>query len=200
MKHRKQVLIFVAAVLILGIACRGGSGTGGSTDIPFFTPTVAPQICENDDYPADAPQFGDDSGFDYTVTESGLRVFDHVAGDGPSPDPTDDVLVEYTGFLTTGCIFDTSRKRPNPTLFTIPQLIPGMQEGIIGMQLGGIRRIKIPANLAYQDLGIAGRIPPTPRSSSRWNWSRLTPGPTMAPRKIPQKNPLKRRVVTDLCA
>lgn len=160
MKHRKQVLIFVAAVLILGIACRGGSGTGGSTDIPFFTPTVAPQICENDGYPADAPQFGDDSGFDYTVTESGLRVFDHVAGDGPSPDPTDDVLVEYTGFLTTGCIFDTSRKRPNPTLFTIPQLIPGMQEGIIGMQLGGIRRIKIPANLAYQNLGIAGRIPP----------------------------------------
>ena len=160
MKHRKQVLIFVAAVLILGIACRGGSGTGGSTDIPFFTPTVTPQICENDDYPADAPQFGDDSGFDYTVTESGLRVFDHVAGDGPSPDPTDDVLVEYTGFLTTGCIFVTSHKRPSPTRFTIPELIPGMQEGIIGMQLGGIRRIKIPANLAYQNSRIAGRIPP----------------------------------------
>ncbi len=160
MKHRKQVLIFVAAVLVLGIACRGGSGTGGSTDIPFFTPTATAQVCENDTYPSDAPQFGDDSGFDYTVTESGLRVFDHVAGDGPSPDPTDDVLVHYTGFLTDGCIFDSSRTRSGPTPFTIQGLIPGMQEGITGMQLGGFRRIKIPADLAYQNFGILGRIPP----------------------------------------
>ena len=160
MKHRKHVLIFVAALLVLGIACRGGVGTGGSTAIPFFTPTAVAQVCENDTYPSDAPQFGDDGGFDYTVTESGLRVFDHVAGDGPSPDPTDDVLVEYTGFLMTGCIFDTSRTRPNPTLFTITELIPGMQEGITGMRQGGTRRIRIPAGLAYQNFGIPGRIPP----------------------------------------
>ncbi len=160
MKHRKQALIVVAAVLVLAIACRGGAGTGGSTAIPFFTPTVAPQVCENDGYPSDAPQFGDDGGFEYTVTESGLSIFDHVAGDGPSPDPTDNVLVHYTGFLRDGCIFDTSRTRSGPTPFTIQELIPGMAEGITGMNVGGSRRIKIPAILAYQNSGIAGRIPP----------------------------------------
>ncbi len=143
------------------MACfRGGTDTGGSTAIPFFTPTVAPQVCQNDGYPSDAPQFGDDSGFEYTVTESGLSVFDHVAGDGSSPDPTDNVLVEYTGFLTDGCIFDTSRTRSGPTPFTIQELIPGMAEGITGMNVGGSRRIKVPAILAYRNSGIAGRIPP----------------------------------------
>ena len=110
-------MIFVAAVVVLGIACRGGAGTGGATVIPFFTPTVAPQVCENEGYPADAPQFGDDSALEYITSESGVRIFDHVTGDGPSPDPTDEVLVEYTGFLTNGCIFDTSRTRTGPTLF-----------------------------------------------------------------------------------
>ena len=159
MKHRKHVLIFIAAVLVLGIACRGGSGTGGANAIPFFTPTVAAQVCENDDYPSDAPQFYDDE-FEYTATESGLDVFDRVVGTGASPDPTDDVLVHYTGFLSDGCIFDTSRRRSNPTLFSLLQLIQGMQEGIAGMQVGGSRRIKIPPDLAYQNLGVAGRIPP----------------------------------------
>ena len=160
MKHRNHVLILIAAVLILTIACRGGSGTGGSTAIPFFTPTVAAQVCQNDTYPSDAPQFGNDGDFDYVVTDSGLGVFDHTVGAGASPDPNDDVLVEYTGFLTDGCIFDTSRTRSNATLFPMPGLITGMQEGIAGMQVGGSRRIRIPADLAYQNFGIPGRIPP----------------------------------------
>lgn len=161
MKHRKYAPFLIAAALVLTVACfRGGTDAGGSTDIPFFTPTVSAQVCENDTYPSEAPQFGDDGGFDYVVTESGLRVFDHVTGDGLSPDPTDDVLVEYTGFLTTGCVFDTSRTRSNATLFPVDGLIAGMQEGILGMQVGGSRRIRIPASLAYQNIGIPGRIPP----------------------------------------
>ena len=160
MKHRKPLLIIIASILVLAIACRGGVGTGDSTSIPFFTPTAAPQVCENDDYPSDAPQFGDDGGLEYTITESGLGVFDHVVGDGLSPDPSDSVLVHYTGFLTDGCIFDTSRTRTGPTLFAIEGLIPGFAQGVTGMNVGGSRRIKIPAALAYQDFGVIGRIPP----------------------------------------
>jgi hypothetical protein len=161
LKHRKYAPLIIAAALILTVACfRGGTDSGGSTAIPFFTPTVVPQVCENDGYPSDAPQFGDDSGFEYVVTESGLSVFDRIEGTGASPDPTDDVLVHYTGFLTDGCIFDTSRTRSGPTPFTLTQLIPGMQEGITGMRLGGSRRIKIPPGLAYQTAGFPGRIPP----------------------------------------
>ncbi len=160
MKRRKQVLIIIAAILVFAIACRGGAGTGGSTDIPFFTPTAAAQVCENDEYPSDAPQFGDDGELEYVVSENGLGVFDRVVGDGPSPDPTDSVLVHYTGFLTDGCIFDTSRTRTGPSPFTIEQLITGFAQGITGMNVGGSRRIKIPPDLAYQDFGIPGRIPP----------------------------------------
>ena len=160
MKHRKQALIFVAAVLVFAIACRGGTGTGGSTDIPVFTQTAVPQVCENDGYPSDAPQFGDDSDIDYTVTESGLSIFERVVGTGPSPDPVDTVLVEFTGFLVDGCIFGSSRARSGPSPFIIEQLIPGMEEGMTGMKVGGSRRIKIPSVLGYQDLGIPGRIPP----------------------------------------
>ncbi len=143
------------------MACfRGGTDSGGSAAIPFFTPTVSPQVCENDNYPSQAPQFGDDNAFEYVVSETGLSVFDHAVGTGASPDPNDNVLVEYTGFLTTGCVFDTSHTRTNATLFPMPGLIAGMQEGIAGMQVGGSRRIRIPAELAYQAFGIPGRIPP----------------------------------------
>jgi len=145
--------------MLVVIACRGGTGTGGQVSIPVFTPTVSPQICLNDDYPSDAPQFGDDSSFAYTTTETGLRIFDHVVGTGDASSPGDGVSVNYTGFLSDGCIFDTSEDRGQPTLFGLSQLVDGMEEGVGGMLVGGKRRVSIPANLAYQGAGIPGRIP-----------------------------------------
>jgi len=197
LKHRKLALILIMAALALTMACfRGGVGTGDATAIPFFTPTVSPQVCENDGYPSDAPQFGDDGGFEYVSKENGVKIFDHVVGDGASPDPTDEVLLQYTGFLTSGCIFDTNQTRVTPTLFPIDGLISGFREGILGMKLGGSRRISIPASEAYRDLGIPGRIPPNSTIIFEVELIEINPGdddgsvaePTEEPAQTPSGN------------
>jgi len=161
LKFRRLTPLFATALVLIIIACRGGAGVGGQVDIPVFTPTVSPQICLNDDYPADAVEFGNDSSFDYITTASGLRYFDHEVGVGHAPADGSGVSINYTGFLTDGCVFDTSQVRGQPTLFGLNQLVDGMEEGVSGMLVGGKRRISIPSNLGYQDAGIPGRIPPS---------------------------------------
>ena len=68
--------------------------------------------------------------------------------------------VHYTGWLTTGTVFDSSKTRGKPATFGLGQVIKGWQEGIPGMKPGGVRRLKIPGSLAYGAGGIPGTIPP----------------------------------------
>jgi peptidylprolyl isomerase len=159
-KFRRFTPLFAAALILVVIACRGGTGVGGQVDVPVFTPTVSPQICLDDEYPAGAPLFGSDLSFDYTTTATGLHYFDHEVGTGDSPEDGKGVSLHYTGFLTDGCIFDTSQIRGQATLFGLNQLVDGMEEGVSGMLVGGKRRIKIPPSLGYEAAGIPGRIPP----------------------------------------
>ncbi len=160
LKIRRFMPLFAAVLILVVIACRGGAGVGDQVDVPVFTPTVSPQTCLNDRYPSDAPQFGTDSSIAYTTTASGLQIFDHEIGTGDAPVAGLGVSLHYTGFLTDGCVFDTSYIRFQPTLFGLSQLVDGMEEGVSGMLVGGKRRISIPPALGYRDAGIAGRIPP----------------------------------------
>jgi hypothetical protein len=92
---------------------------------------------------------------DIVATGSGLRYIDEVVGSGPMPTQTQCVTVHYTGWLTDGTQFDTSRDgRPAP--FTLAGVIAGWTEGVSGMQAGGKRRLIIPGELAYG----AGGYPP----------------------------------------
>ncbi|MFQ5570658.1 MAG: FKBP-type peptidyl-prolyl cis-trans isomerase [Rhodothermales bacterium] len=97
----------------------------------------------------------------YTVTDTGLKIFDFVVGTGPIAEPGDNLLVHYNGWLTDGTLFDSSRLNGQPFGFIIGagQVIPGWDEGLLNMRVGGERQLVIPPHLAY---GIRGRgsIPP----------------------------------------
>jgi len=98
---------------------------------------------------------------DYTETDSGLKYYDIVEGDGATPEAEQVVIVHYTGWLEDGTKFDSSVDRGQP--FTFPlgtgSVIAGWDEGVATMKVGGKRQLMIPSELAYGDGG-SGSIPP----------------------------------------
>ena len=97
-----------------------------------------------------------------TSTSSGLTIEDLVVGSGPEAKTGDTVSVHYTGTLLNGEKFDSSLDRGQPFTFTIgvSQVIQGWQEGLLGMQPGGKRKLTIPPELGYGEQGAGGVIPP----------------------------------------
>jgi FKBP-type peptidyl-prolyl cis-trans isomerase len=94
-----------------------------------------------------------------TVDE--LVIEDIEIGDGEEALPNSLITVHYTGTLTDGSKFDSSLEGEP---FTVPlgqgNVIKGWDEGIVGMKVGGKRRLTIPADLAYGDQGSPPVIPP----------------------------------------
>ncbi len=99
---------------------------------------------------------------DYVTTTSGLKYHDFVVGSGATPTAGQQVVVHYTGWLLNGAKFDSSVDRGEPFAFNIGvgQVIPGWDEGVMSMQVGGKRQLVIPAALGYGARGAGGVIPP----------------------------------------
>lgn len=97
-----------------------------------------------------------------TTTASGLKYVDLVVGKGASPVRGKQVKVHYTGTLENGTKFDSSVDRRQPFSFVIGvgQVIKGWDEGVMGMKVGGKRKLVIPASLGYGARGAGGVIPP----------------------------------------
>ena len=97
-----------------------------------------------------------------TSTSSGLQYWDIFVGTGPTAAPGNMVKVHYTGFLTSGEKFDSSRDRGEPFSFPLGagQVIKGWDEGVAGMKVGGQRQLRIPPALGYGASGAGGVIPP----------------------------------------
>jgi len=95
------------------------------------------------------------------TTPSGLRITDLVIGDGPEATAGQTVVVNYRGTLENGKEFDSSYGR-GPFSFPLGagRVIKGWDEGVAGMQVGGKRKLVIPADLAYGERGAGGVIPP----------------------------------------
>jgi FKBP-type peptidyl-prolyl cis-trans isomerase len=96
------------------------------------------------------------------TTDSGLVYEDIQPGDGDTAQAGKSVSVHYTGWLTDGRKFDSSKDRDEPFGFRLGarQVIPGWDEGVAGMKVGGVRKLTIPAHLAYGTRGAGGVIPP----------------------------------------
>ncbi len=94
------------------------------------------------------------------VTASGLTIIE-LGGEGESGVKTGDhVWVHYTGTLTNGTKFDSSRDRAEPFEFNVGRkdVILGWDEGLIGMKVGEKRKLIIPPTLGYGSVA-SGRIP-----------------------------------------
>jgi FKBP-type peptidyl-prolyl cis-trans isomerase len=93
----------------------------------------------------------------------GLVIEDVVVGSGPeATGPGQFVTVHYTGWLTDGTEFDSSRRRDEPFGFPlgVGYVIPGWDQGVVGMRVGGKRKLTIPPELGYGSRGAGGVIPP----------------------------------------
>jgi FKBP-type peptidyl-prolyl cis-trans isomerase len=114
------------------------------------------------------------------VDEPGSSTFKPAEGQKPPPGPTelvstdevvgtgreaktgDEVKVHYTGTLMNGTKFDSSRDRNDPFTFKLGagQVIKGWDQGVVGMKVGGKRKLVIPADLGYGERGSPPTIPP----------------------------------------
>lgn len=85
------------------------------------------------------------------TTGSGLKYTDLVVGNGPSPRTGQTAVVHYTGTLTDGTKFDSSRDKGQPYQFSLGrgEVIRGWDEGVATMKVGGRRRLVVPPVLAY---------------------------------------------------
>jgi FKBP-type peptidyl-prolyl cis-trans isomerase FkpA len=96
------------------------------------------------------------------TTPSGLKYEDIKVGTGDVAETGKTVTVHYTGTLTDGKKFDSSKDRGQPFDFPLGggRVIRGWDEGVKGMKVGGVRKLTIPADLGYGARGAGGVIPP----------------------------------------
>jgi peptidylprolyl isomerase len=156
------VVIALAALIVASIV--GGGGSESAVSQPSLTPSVStPTPAGQTPRPTPAPNPPAVSGEPVT-TPSGLQYIDLQPGTGATPQNGQTVVADYTGWLQSdGTLFDSSLN-PGRTPFEFVlgqgQVIKGWDEGFSTMQVGGKRRLIIPAALAYGEAGQGSDIPP----------------------------------------
>jgi len=98
----------------------------------------------------------------FVTTPSGLVYEELTVGAGAEAVSGKKVTVHYTGWLSNGTKFDSSKDRNDPFEFNLGQgqVIKGWDEGVAGMKVGGKRKLTIPPALGYGARGAGGVIPP----------------------------------------
>jgi FKBP-type peptidyl-prolyl cis-trans isomerase FkpA len=91
---------------------------------------------------------------------SGVVIRETKPGNGPTPQATDKVKVNYEGTLIDGTVFDSSYKRGQPAEFGLNQVIKCWTEGLSHMKVGEEAQLVCPSDTAYGDMGRPKTIPP----------------------------------------
>lgn len=137
MTFRRSAFALCLSLLLLGTAC---GSTGGDTAAEDATTSPAPKYSST---PCNEPE---------TKKPSGLIIQDLACGTGPAAQTGNIVTVDYTGTFENGEVFDTSKKEgrePFPVQLGAGQVIKGWDIGLVGMHVGGTRKLTIPSQLAY---------------------------------------------------
>ena len=133
------VLIGIAALGLFAYLIFGPSASSGpsSTIITSDSPKVEPTVAEN------------------------VKIEDLQEGTGPEVKSGDTISIHYVGTLTNGTKFDSSYDRGEPyeTKIGVGEVIKGWDLGVVGMKVGGKRKLTIPPSLGYGEQG-SGSIPP----------------------------------------
>jgi hypothetical protein len=95
----------------------------------------------------------------FVKDSNGIGIWDITQGTGATVAKGANIKVFYTGWLTDGTKFDSSRTAGSPASFDLDNLITGWQKAVPGMKVGGIRRLLIPPNEGYGASG-SGSVPP----------------------------------------
>jgi hypothetical protein len=129
----------------------------------------------------------------------GLAYIDITVGTGTLAHSNDTVTVHYTGWLTDGTKFDSSRDRGTPFPVDLnanpAQVIAGWVEGVPGMKVGGKRKLIVPGSLAYGSAGKQDQntgayvIPPNATLIFEIELLSLTVGPSPSPIPSPKPTP-----------
>ena len=100
---------------------------------------------------------------DSITMDNGLVIEDIIEGDGKEANDYNKVVVNYTGKLEDGSVFDSSLspgKEPFTFTLGVGSVIKGWDMGVKGMKVGGKRKLTIPPELGYGDRGAGNVIPP----------------------------------------
>ena len=172
---RKNLTALSAALLAaLALAACGDEKTdsrqsGASQAAPSATTTATETNPETPSEPTEGGKVSKDLDEKPQIPKPGgspptaLRVDDIVKGKGKAAKKGDKVAVQYVGVaFSTGEEFDASWERGEPFEFTLGggEVIPGWDEGVVGMKEGGRRQLTIPAELAYGAQGSPPAIGP----------------------------------------
>jgi peptidylprolyl isomerase len=125
------------------------------------------------------------------TTDSGLQYIEIIEGDGPAPQAGEIVAVHYRGTLEDGTEFDSSYSRGQPFTFALGQgfVIPGWDEGIALMKVGGKGKLIIPPELAYGEQGAGGGvIPPNATLTFEVELVEILPGSPEAPTEVAEED------------
>ena len=155
------IFVFGTVILLVGIAFAiNAEKIKGPWDSLIATPSTAPAsaLTVNEAPPTATPTQRPAPTF-APVTE--LKIEEISVGSGAEAASASALTVNYIGALTNGQVFDTSiGKQPFSFAMGTGQVIKGWEEGLLGMKVGGRRRLHIPPQLGYGAQGAGGVIPP----------------------------------------
>ncbi|MDP3792278.1 MAG: FKBP-type peptidyl-prolyl cis-trans isomerase [bacterium] len=149
----KNIFLYTTVVLLVGIATWFfiNKMRTVSKEAVSLTPTFSNSV-------------SDDStkGGEWIKLPSGLEYQDVVMGQGTEAKNGDAVATHYLGTLQNGTKFDSSYDRGQPFVFLLGKgtVIKGWEEGLLGMKVGGKRKLIVPAHLGYGERGAGGGLIP----------------------------------------
>jgi peptidylprolyl isomerase len=166
-----KILLTIAACLALLVAGCGGdssSSTGAQTSAIAEKEARIEKAIEKEELEAEEEAKATAEEAPTVTVPSGpppkkLGTKDLKKGSGAAAKPGDQVSVQYVGVnYRTGEKFDASWDRGEPFTFTLGagEVIPGWDQGVAGMKVGGRRELIIPPNLGYGAAGAPPAIPP----------------------------------------